>query len=117
MKSIVKPKEKKKRKKKAKANPSRHARVRIEERADNNLDLIQRAYKKGLTPARVRGKLQLYLYSKQHGRTNGAIKAVLYKGYVFIFCTIKKRLITMYELPERYKEDYEYELSLRRVKK
>lgn len=113
----MKLKDKKKKKRKAKANPSRHARVRIEERADNDLDLVQKAYKKGLTPARVRGKLQLYLYSKQHGRTNGFYKAVVYKGYVFIFYTVKRRLITMYELPEAYKEDYEYELSLRRVKK
>lgn len=31
----------------------------------------------------------------------------IYSGYVFIYFTTSKRMITMYPLPEEYKEEYE----------
>lgn len=92
---------------KKKARTSYHARQRIEQRADNRLELVNYAFKKGLTASAFNGKLKYYIYSKQKGKTNGHLKVTIYKGYVFIFQVFKKRLITMYPLPERYLQEYQ----------
>lgn len=48
------------------------------------------------------GLLKKYLLSKQHNK-----RLKVYKGFIFIFNKTSNRVITLYPIPEEFKEEYE----------
>lgn len=47
------------------------------------------------------GEFKNYLLSKQHNK-----RVKVYKGFVFIFNKTSDRVITLYPIPEEFKEEY-----------
>ena len=84
---------------------SKHSKQRMIERTNFNHDerrkLFQNALRYGKVPHNMKeGPLKQYLMSKQW-----KCKVKLYKGYVFIYSKNSKILYTMYELPEKFREE------------
>jgi hypothetical protein len=67
--------------------------------------LYKNALRIGKSYGEVRNEeLRQYLLNKE-----GKAQVKLYKGYVFIHSKNSKKLYTMYELPDKYKEIYKKE--------
>lgn len=65
--------------------------------------MFKQALLNGKSPGELPdSKLKRFLASKQHN-----CKVKLYKDYVFIYSKNKKRLYTMYELPEAFRKEKE----------
>lgn len=67
-------------------------------------NFVKAASKHGYSPQHLNeGRLKNYLINKSQ-RRNKRIK--IYKGYVFIFNNTSDGLITAYEIPERFMEEF-----------
>ena len=84
---------------------SKHSKQRMKERTNLNHDarknLFQKALQYGKSPTQLKeGPIRKYLESKQW-----RCKVKLYNGYVFVYSKNTKILYTMYELPEKFREE------------
>lgn len=84
---------------------SKHGKLRLKERANintNQLAFYKNALRKGKSYGSIKDeRIKNYLLSKENTHS----KAKLYKGYVFIHSKNSKQLYTMYELPEKYRNE------------
>lgn len=91
-------------------NSGNHAHLRVQQRFSQDLnkkqrrELIRNASKNGDCPADFRnGHPKIYSYLSKLSTK----RVKIYRGFVFIFNKTSDRLITMYELPEEYTEEYQ----------
>ena len=89
-------------------NPTKHSLSRMKTRAgicqeSVAIRTMQNASRKGLCIADFPDcKLKDYLKTKDKGK-----RVKVYKGYIYIFNKTSDRAITLYKIPDEYKEDYE----------
>lgn len=83
-----------------------HAMQRIDERFGNydKLALVNGARHSGLTEADLEEVPELLAFYRK--KAFSGKRVFIYAGFVFVFFTSSKRLITMYPLPEELMEDY-----------
>ena len=82
-----------------------HARERLKQRAFADKQQAKRlaklAFRHGVPPAMTGEPLQSWLLDVQRGRGKNTTKVKLYNGFVYVFRN--KKLVTAYELPERFR--------------
>ena len=83
-----------------------HAMKRIDERFGNydKLALVNGARHSGLTDSDLEEVPDLLAFYRK--KAHSGKRVFIYAGFVFVFFTSSKRLITMYPLPEELMEDY-----------
>ena len=85
-----------------------HARQRLNERVNltkKRTSIANIAYCKGLTPLQYRGTFFQYLSTKK-----GKVK--VYHDYIYIFSKARKRLITVFPIPQKYLPVDKYKIPL-----
>lgn len=86
-----------------------HAKKRHEQRydGDENVDvLVHKALNYGIYIHQVPTDLELYWFMDGKAQFQNK-KIKLLQGYVFVFTKTGNRLITMYAIPDEFKEEYE----------
>ena len=83
-----------------------HAMKRIDERFGNydQRALVNGARHSGLDENDLKGTSELLAFYRK--KASSGKRIFLYAGFVFVFFTSSKRLITMYPIPEELMEEY-----------
>lgn len=92
-----------------KAGFTYHAKKRHEQRygGDEDVDLlVRKALNYGIYIHQVPKTLELYWFMDNKANFHNK-KIKLLQGYVFVFTKTGNRLITMYAIPDEFKEEYE----------
>lgn len=86
---------------------TKHAKKRIYERFGKyDVEALSRgARHSGLQEYDLEETPNLLAFYRKKSQTGK--KVYIYSGFVFIYFTTSKRMITMYPLPDEYKEEYE----------